>query len=298
MEQDKAPVAGPEDDGDSGDSDEMAALAKEVGEDEAEEQEDAGPAEERADKGDGKDPAERTVPHGALHEERKKRQALAQEVAKLRESDAKREAAFQKLLADQRARQEQQAPAPDFDTNPAEWLKHQLETTGKTVQQLQAEREAEQKRNAAIQSEQQFIARVQAQEAEYTKEAPDYPDAVTFLRDKRIRMFELAGMSQQEAAQAVYGESLYYSQMALQQGRNPAEVFYSLAREYGFTGPKKPAPAAEQKLEKLAKGQEKSSRMSAGGESAENTTLAQLAELDGEEFDKEWNRLKRKGLLG
>lgn len=294
MEQDKTPVAGPEE---TGDSAEMEALAKDVGEDEADDTEsdqDGGPSQ--SDKADAKDASERTVPHGALHEERKKRQALAAEINKLKEADAKREAAFQKLLA--QANKTEEPKAPDFDTDPAGWLKHQLETTGKTVQQLQQEREQETQHRHQQAQEQQFISRVQADEAEFTKEQPDYPDAATYLRDKRIRMFEMAGMSPQEAAQAVYGESIYYSQKALAAGRNPGEVFYGLAREMGYAPKQKNADTAAQKIEKIAKGQEKSSRMGTGGESAENITLAQLAELDGEEFDKEWNRLRKKGLLG
>lgn len=294
MEQDKTPVAVPED---AGDSAEMEALAKDVGEDDAADADEGdGGAEKQVAETEEKDSSERKVPHGALHEERRKRQALAAEVQKLKDADARREDAFQKLLA--KAQTADAPKAPDFDTDPAGWLKHQLETTGKTVQQLQQEREAETKQRQNQAQEQQFIARVQADEAEFTKEQPDYPDAAVWLRDKRIRMFELAGMSPQEAAQAVYGESIYYAQNAMRSGRNPGEVFYGLAREMGYSGPKAKTNDADAKIEKLVKGQEKSSRMSSGGESAENITLAQLAELEGEEFDKEWNRLRKKGLLG
>lgn len=294
MEQDKAPVAGPEE---ADDSAEMEALAKDVGEDDAEDADEGEGGAGKQQESDKKDPSERTVPHGALHEERQKRKALEKRAAEYEARMAKMERAWEE--AQKRLQPAEDAPkAPDFDTDPAGWLKHQLETTGKTVQQLQQEREAETKLRQQQAQEQQFIARVQADEAEFTKEQPDYPEAVTWLRDKRIRMFELAGMSPQEAAQAVYGESIYYAQNAIRSGRNPGEVFYGLAREMGYSGPKPKQNDAAARIEKLQKGQERSSRMSSGGESAENITLAQLAELEGEEFDKEWNRLRKKGLLG
>lgn len=294
MEQEKTPVAGPEE---AGDSAEMEALAKDVGEDDADEDASEGDGGTEKPEGDRKDPSERTVPHGALHEERQKRKQLEKRNADNEARIARMEKAWEE--AQKRLKPAEDAPkAPDFDTDPAGWLKHQLETTGKTVQQLQQERETETKQRQQQAQEQNFIARVQADEVEYTKEQPDYPEAATWLRDKRIRMFELAGMSPQEAAQAVYGESIYYAQNAIRTGRNPGEVFYGLAREMGYSGPKPKANDADAKLERLAKGQEKSSRMGSGGESAENITLAQLAELDGPDFDKEWERLRKKGLLG
>ncbi len=294
MEQDKTPVAGPEE---TGDSAEMEALAKDVGEDDAADADEGDGGAEKHTEADKKDSSERTVPHGALHEERQKRKAAEKRNADNEARIAQMERAWEE--AQKRLKPAEEAPkAPDFDTDPAAWLKHQLETTGKTVQQLQQERETETKQRQQQAQEQQFIARVQADEAEFTKEQPDYPDAATWLRDKRIRMFEMAGMSPQEAANAVYGESLYYSQNAIRAGKNPGEMFYGLAKEMGYSGPKPKTNDADAKIDKLQKGQEKSSRMSSGGESAENITLSQLAELDGAEFDKEWDRLRKKGLLG
>jgi hypothetical protein len=231
------------------------------------------------------------VPHAALHEERLKRQALEKE------------------LADLRAGQQPEPEKPaeiDPETDPIAALKEIRE-----YQQKQREEGERQKQLTA------FDQRVQAHEKDFADATPDYGDAVKFLREARAKQIADAytavgrTITQQELGAILLHEARSTSNDALTNGKNPGEVFYTLAKSFGYTGkaaepaakvdppkapdPEPPAKAAEEAIDRITRGQKAASKVGGGDPPAANgeITLETLATLEGAAFDKAFEKFSK-----
>lgn len=230
------------------------------------------------------------VPHAALHEERLRRQALEKELAELRAG----------------RQPEPETPAEiDPETDPIAALKEIRE-----YQQRQRQETEQQNQLRA------FDSRVQAHEQDFAAATPDYGDAVAFLREARANQIRAAAealgkvITPQDIGAILLHEARTTSSEALTNGRNPGEVFYTLAKSFGYTGkkaaepaptphaeePPAPAPppsakAAEETIDRITRGQKASSKVG-GGESPDGgeITLESLAKLEGAAFDKAFAR--------
>lgn len=197
----------------------------------------------------------------------------------------------------------QQQPPPDPtkeidpETDPIAALKEVRE-----FQKTQREREQQQHQLR------EFSNRVQAHEADWAAANPDYADQVAYLREFRAGQLEGEGRTKEEIGAILFQEALMVSDRAFKLGKNPGEVFSTLAVKSGWkakdaaapatpaapAAPAGPDPAIEQKrveseaaLERISRGQ-KASRATAGGggnEPAEDMTVERLASLNGAAFD-------------
>lgn len=208
------------------------------------------------------------VPHQALHEERERRKQLEQRIAQL-------EAAAQKA----------NAPEPiDSDVDPLAALKEVREWRDQQVQQVQ---QAEQLRA--------FSGRIQSEEAVWAAENPDYGDQITFLRESRANELAALGMSREQIGQQLMIEALQTADVAFKSGKNPGEVFSTLAVTRGWKAKepvkeepvKEPSKEAAEKVERLARGQKAatSSSGSGGGAPDDEMTVEKLLALKGKAFD-------------
>lgn len=224
------------------------------------------------------------VPHAALHEERLRRQALEKE------------------LADLRAGKQPQPETPteiDPETDPIAALKE--------IRDWQKQQREEGERQNQLRT---FDSRVQAHEKDFADATPDYGDAVAFLREARAKQiqagYEAVGrtITPQELGAILLHEARSTSHDALTNGRNPGEVFYTLAKSFGYAGKKAadpvPAPAlvpvevpqvlptkeADATIDRITRGQKAASKVG-GGEAPDTgeVTLESLAKLDGAAFD-------------
>jgi len=224
------------------------------------------------------------VPHAALHEERLRRQALEKE------------------LADLRAGKQPQLETPteiDPETDPIAALKEIRE-----YQQRQRQETEQQNQLRA------FDGRVQAHEKDFADATPDYGDAVAFLREARAKQiqagYEAVGrtITPQELGAILLHEARSTSHDALTNGRNPGEVFYTLAKSFGYAGKKAADPTptaaaetpaapalpvpnkADETIDRITRGQKAASKVG-GGEAPDTgeVTLESLAKLEGAAFD-------------
>lgn len=236
------------------------------------------------------------VPHAALHEERTKRQALEKELADLR--------------AGKQPTVETKTEEIDPETDPIAALK-------------QVRAYQEQQRTEARQSRelQEFDARVQTHEADFSAATPDYGDAVAFLSNARAQQIKASAaalgrtMPEAQLRAILLHEARQTSSEALQNGRNPGEVFYTLAKSFGYA-PKAapdttidtkaadvkidptPAPKAKESgetIDRLIKGQRAANKVSGGGEPAETgeLSLEAGAKLEGAAFDKWFEKFSK-----
>jgi hypothetical protein len=245
----------------------------------------AEPAKAEPEKAEpAKDERPKFVPHAALHEERLKRQALEKEIAELRAGK----------------QPESEKPAEiDEETDPIAALK---EVRAHIAKQRE---ETEQQNQLRA-----FDSRVQAHESDFAAATPDYGDAVAFLREARATQIKAAAealgkvITPQDIGAILLHEARTTSHEALTNGRNPGEVFYTLAKSFGYTGKKaaepaptpqpEPTPApqvlptkeAEATIDRITRGQ-RASNKAGGGEAPDSgeVTLESLARLDGAAFD-------------
>jgi hypothetical protein len=264
---------------------------------------------------------------GALGEERGTRKQLSERLQNM-------ETLIRQITgkADQPAQGQKPAAEqtiPDINEDP---VGHFAAKLAATEAKLKAIEEASTKTVETItreKQEQQFWSTVERSEIEMRSTAPDYDDAVGFLEQSRVRELEAMipdtdqslALAHQNGFRTVEDlriamlnrDRVAVATQALQMGMSPAQLYYNLAKQRGFTGPAPKAPAAPMKptaqakqpnaIAATKKGQEASRSLSGGGAGASDgaVSLEDLAEMyieDPDRADQMFKSMKAKGLLG
>jgi hypothetical protein len=183
----------------------------------------------------------------ALREERERRRQAEQEAAQIKANQRILAAALEQLRP-----QNGQAPqVPDFDTDPAAHLKHQVEEVRSWAQQMRQQQEyaaQEAHRQAQIAQAEQAVV---AQESSFAKQTPDYYEAVDYVRDRLRVKAEALGVPKDQIDAAVAQDMRQFGLRMLSAGQNPAERLFHFAKIEGYNGPRE---ANSAKLSTIAKG--------------------------------------------
>jgi len=231
-----------------------------------------------------------------LREERERRRAAEQRIEQLAQHQ-KMLAGYLEQLGKQITTPErpaaQQPQVPDFETDPAGHLRHQVDTLKSVLGQMSAQQQAQQQQ-AAVESQRAAAAQaVTVTEGEFAKKTPDYYDAVDFMREKTAKRFEVLGIPKDQIPAAVAHDMQQFGLRALRAGFNPAEKLFQLAKIEGYNGTRE---ANADRLSTIAKGAAASrgARSSAPASNGE-LTLEQAARLPIKAIAKmsetEWQRL-------
>lgn len=272
--------------------------------------------------GDGR---QRMVPHGALHEERQaRRQERAEFEARLKtaeETNAKIMDRFEKFVAAiQPKAPEPEAPKePDFQEDPAGWIKFQMEDKGKTIEELRkeiSELKTGNQQRTEVESRQATIRDVMnyavAKENDFKAKTPDYDAASDYLVESQRFELELNGLTADQVEQQIQFARLSIAAAAKQKGTNPAELIYQMAQKRGYK-PQQDAegegggeqqqqqqrPSAEARLAAARKGQQQSGGLSgARGNAPAGLTVQALLEMSDAEFDEATSTPEGRKLMG
>lgn len=244
----------------------------------------------------------RTVPYGALAEERARRRELQRE---LQAATATRERLQERLDT-------LHALAARSDTGlvPPTPGEH-------TADIIQTDRAIDNTAEVPL-AEDVFRTQVLQSVRSYAAERPDFLDAYEHARQARIEELSALGYAQDEALAITFDNEREVIAGALSAGRNPAQVIYEFAVRRGYqprerapaslpvsgkapqTGQTGPAPLTEaEKIALAARGQAGAKSLSAaGGGSTGTLTLEALADMSDEEFaeatkGERWQRLLR-----
>lgn len=228
---------------------------------------------------------------GALAEERKFRQQQAAQNERM-------EQAYQKLLermGTTEPKQEQLA-IPDAADDPLaalRWVQDSLKQ--QQAQQAEQARMSQEQQQQAQQF-QAFQSELTRMDQEFAKDHPDYFEAVDFYSQSRAEELTAFGYNPMQVQQTLAADIRQLASSAIQAGVNPAEVAYKQAQARGFQ-PKD--QEGTKRVQQIQRGRKATSPLSSGGGKSGNVpTLADIAELDGEEFDKAVEALrKREGLV-
>lgn len=240
-------------------------------------------ADAKAEDGE-REKGSRTVPHGAFHEERENRKAAEARAQRLEERlDAM-------LRAMQPKEKEPEKPvAPNPDEDPLGYVRHVGEQNQQTVQRIESweQQQAEARDRQAVQSH--FLSEAQR----FGQATPDFAPAYEHFHKAMVNVAKMAGSQNPEADATQW--QLNMVRQAAQSGQNSAEMFYNLAKQYGYQGaaptPEPQQQAAPQgqdeaaKLGKLADAQQRHRSLSGGGQAAPGEmTAADIDRMSDEEF--------------
>lgn len=212
-------------------------------------------------------PPEGFVPHGALHQERAKRQALEAEFNALKE----------KIAAIEAAKAQTPLEVPDPILEPEKFREFQLAQI-----KAQEDRWAKaEEQNRQVATQQQRIQTVQRLEQEFAAETPDYNDAVSHVIAHRTSELRMYGYADDQIKQIISQDANAIFDGAIQRGENPAKVLYNVAKLRGYGGQ---APASQidaDKLRALQSAQANTGSLAtAGGPSQQGGyTMQQLAKM-------------------
>lgn len=233
------------------------------------------------------------VPIQALDEARHKERAARAEAQRLEKEAAER---FAKLESRLEKLINPPPPIPDYNENPAEHLKVQQEL----IRQEMEKRFEEQDKASASQKEvverqqveQQVYSSVVAAEQEFVKSAPDYMQAVDYLRKvTESNLIEMGVDDPGMRAEIIHRQNMDMAAAALSQGKNPAEIAYKVAKNYGFVV----KGSGDKQIAQIQKGMESSS-LGSGGKSDSPLNLKAIEQMSDDEFDallddKQWKKV-------
>lgn len=249
------------------------------------------PAEKPQEQAKPEKAPEGYVAHGAFHEERERRKGLQKQVEQM-------ESRFKELIAKMQAPKTEEKPAPDPATDFPGHVAHHFNTLaqqqaalGQKVQSFEALQEQQQR--AA-----QFMQAYHASAADFSTRQADFGTAYNYLLNARLEELIDAGYSKEQAIHLRTMEEQGIVMKAFEDGANPAERLYAVAKRRGYTaGSDKPAerPAVDsaEKMRQIEAGQKATPSMG-GGAMKPKMTLQAVAQMSEAEFAAlDWEKTMR-----
>jgi hypothetical protein len=243
---------------------------------------------------------QRTVPYGALAEERARRKELQRELQGAVETQQRLQGQLDVLheLVQQRAAGslDESEPAPET---------HELR------QEAYVEPPSAPEAEGSAEAEAAFRTQVMQSVRDGMRERPDFLAAYQHARQARIAELGALGYAPHEALEITFDNELEVIRNAYANGRNPALIIYDYAVRHGYrgdapherpgnplrNGPGRAVMSEAEKVALAARGQAASKSLSmAGGGWTGTLTLDALASMSDEEFAEatkgdRWQRL-------
>ncbi len=230
---------------------------------------------------------QKMVPLPALQEAREEIKTLKSQMQYV--GQLKQEFDNYRAQQQQAQQQAQQPKTPSFEEDPIGHLYHKIqeqENIIRTIGQIE-----QQRYSSTQQSDQlnQAAVAISGKVQEFATTVPDYNEALQYLSSIRIAELEAVGIKNPtQQAQHLNNAAWSLSLAALQNGVNPGEAAYNLAKKYGYQ-----AKQANIDLNTVNRGVQEASRtISRGGGGVETEpSIDALLAADGNEFEKMWNKL-------
>jgi len=226
-----------------------------------------------------------TVPLATMLEERTARKGLQNEVGELKQKINTLSSLKDELDA-MRNKDTQEQESQAFEEDPIAALKSQNEKTQQELNDYKDGNKATADQNEAVN---QFQSAVMTQVEQFKAETPDYLDALSFVSEKVTGVYGTMGISDSDKSQAFDNWATDVAATALQNGINPGQAVYDIAKQFGYTIPKAP----EDKITNIDKGQQASQSLSDTGGQGDSTTLSDIESMSDDEFDALWNDMER-----
>jgi len=235
--------------------------------------------------------AERKEPQNvplAVH--MRQREKFERELQEMRRQQAIGQQRLEQLMMMRQQQPPAPEPEPDFETEPADALYHGQRKLQQQIEAMNRQLQQRQQQEQAVTQAQMFHRHVQQDEAQFTEEAPDYEEAVQYMKGIKAREYEAIGLSPQQAQAKVMADAAALARFALSQGSSPARAAYNLAKALGYQQRPAGAPTGNGSGGDpiaMRKAAQTASRGGGGsGGSSRTPTFAELANMSDEEFSK------------
>ena len=216
------------------------------------------------------------VPHEALHEARESNKRIAAELGEVRARSERMEQTFQKLISSLNEK-----PAPDPTKDPLGHIQHRNEALESELKGIGTKLDQLQRQTSEQDRYQQIAQGIASDEQAFRSAAPDYDQAVQFLKDSRREDLRDLGVPAHQIDAILGQEVMQFAAAAAQQGKSAAKTAYDMAKRRGFKAGAKATP--QQTIETIAKGQEAAKTVD--GSSTQSLRLQDLANLPDAQID-------------
>lgn len=240
--------------------------------------------EQQVDQAQEEPKAQKVVPLAALHEERSKVKELREKQRVMEERFNQLQTVVTQRLTPQQQRQEVQIP--DIAQDPVAHfqaqnvaLRQQLESLGRPVQEIT-------QRMAQQEQYQRVKMHVGSQEAEFSKEKPDYAEAVNHAQQADMQALKALGYDEMTARNMVVQQ---YDQLTIQlinQGKNIPESIYAFAQSKGYQPKAAGQASAQERLQNTQRVNQAARSLGGGAGVATRVSLTALADMPADEFAK------------
>lgn len=219
-----------------------------------------------------------------IRDERKEKTVMRQELEQMQIKMSELDR-MKKEVDDYRKGKKEEAALKEYQENPAAFLLRQQQELGSKIEGLTEEKRQQQE---SYQQRALFENTVRSYADRFAKEHNDYPDALEYVRNKRMKEYEIMGIDPGTYENMFEQESVSLAVQALRGDKNPAEVVYQMAQAWGYAPNKK--GSSEDKVSKLEKGLKAAQTLSKGTSSEDDSTfLKSIESMDDKEFDKWWD---------
>ena len=194
-------------------------------------------------------------------------------------------------------------PVPSFEEDPLTHIKEKLKGLDEIQEQQRQFQALSAKQQEDINRINEISSDVTLMEQDFRKVTPDYDKALSFITE--FRKGELADMGitdPRQVNQIIAQNAMSLSMQALQIGKNPAEMVYSIAKRYGYKAeaPTTIVDQAQQQLlnqqksdlQAIEQGQQNASKTLTGaGKNEQDSNIKALLDAEGTEFDTLWKQI-------
>lgn len=218
-----------------------------------------------------------------IQQEVARSKGLQEQLSALAEKNEAMEKRFQAIME----KMEPETPAPDYDEDPAEHLKHGQGQLSEKVDAIlqQQQQDAELRQNQ--QKERDFAAAFDAEESVYAAEVEDYRPSVQALMKSRTEYWaDVIGLNPQQSNQKVIEEFYSVVGAARENGKSAPEALYKLAKMSNFAhaAPAGVSSDPVREVQTLRENVTRSKSLGTRGGSDRKVTLADLADMTESEF--------------
>jgi hypothetical protein len=230
----------------------------------------------------------------AVREEREKRKNIERKLQENQDKIQRMENIFSQMQnANNRQQQEEKLNnLPTYEDDPFEYLRHQNEMLVKQQQNLYQSLAQQNQQSQTQQKLNNLISEASIKVKEFAKEKPDYDDAYNYLREFKLKEYEISGFTPQQASEFLHEDEMNLIMNSKQKGENPAKIIYNLSKIAGYNSKNSKISETDAKLNTIEKGMKSSPKISRTGMGRQNkVTLESLASLEGDDFDKAWSKM-------
>lgn len=207
------------------------------------------------------------IPKSRFNEVVSKQKAAEEELARTRDDKVRLETQLQMFTEMQKAQQQiYQEPEPEIDPLDTDTYNY----AKKEIHDLRSEMKTMAKQMADQQVQNQMYNVASAQENNFSKDHPDFRDAIEYVRNVEINIAKSLIPNEQQALAMVDQKLRDTIAISINNGKNAAETMYNIAKTYGYAGNKAQAktPQTGANLDAISKNMNNSRSISEVGNSA------------------------------